>query len=390
MWKPVWGFILSTAFAVALTVTSLPDQWRNLIVLTAWSVCFLAAVGWGISHWKEKRASKPQFGMTEYSQLLRELVERKQQNKPSQKDSEIWAGIKAAWEEAITLRHEWNQNDSDPPLQKTEDYLKRTLAFAQNNLTFDEIRKLDSPFEQAPNIFDAMRSRFDMVNYLWGRLLDYERHLQEIMQTFTLRSRSQPVAQSASRAGIVKPGHLKVSHDIDCVIPRTFHPPGGEPVPGIMHHLRVESVSKARVINCQAVLKRLEKNGKRVVSACNLPFKFHPSQFEGSHIKTIHYRDEQYLEVVWLPWERDAEIMVDFEFADLKHKPLDKQAKYSAFIVFTGDNIDGQEVVMDIHHEERGWDVSKRPSAEGEQGAERGQSVNLGAGVSSEIAGAIG
>jgi hypothetical protein len=239
MRKPVFAFILSTAFAVALTATPLPEQWRNLIVVTAWSLCLLAAAGWGISHWKERRALGPPFGMPGYSELLKELVEKKQQKRPS--------------------------------------------------------------------------------------------------------------------------ARLRISHDIECVVPKTFHPPEGQPVKGIMHHLRVESVLKSRVINCQAVLKRLEKNGETVVSACNLPFKFHPSQFADSHIKTINYQEEQYLELVWLPWERDAELMVDFEFADLEHKPLDEQAKYSAFIVFTGDNIDGQEVVVDIHHEERGWDVSTRP-----------------------------
>jgi hypothetical protein len=250
MWKrPVWGLILSTAFAVALTFTPLPEHWRILIVATAWSVCLLATAGWIISNWKERRASQPQFTGRDYNELLRELVRSKQQDKPAEKQA--------------------------------------------------------------------------------------------------------------------KPARLKVSHDIECVVSRTFVPPEGPPIKGIMHHLRVESVLKSRAINCQAVLRRLEKNGKSVVSACNLPFKFHPSQQPDSHIRTINYREEQYLELLWLPWERDAEIMVDLEFADLEHKPLDKQAKYSAFIVFTGDNIDGQEVVMDVHYEGRGWDVSKRPSSEG-------------------------
>lgn len=79
MWKPVLGVILSTAFAIALTVTTLPEQWRTLIVVTAWSVCILAAALWSILYWRERRASRPRFGMPEYSELLRELVDRKQQ-----------------------------------------------------------------------------------------------------------------------------------------------------------------------------------------------------------------------------------------------------------------------------------------------------------------------
>jgi hypothetical protein len=111
------------------------------------------------------------------------------------KHSEIWDGIRSAWEEAFNLRQEWQQNDRNPPLQKTEDFVNRTLAFAKTHLTLDEIRKLDSPYEQRANIFDPMQSQFAMVNYWWGRLLDYERHLQQIMQTF---GRPTPVVQPSS------------------------------------------------------------------------------------------------------------------------------------------------------------------------------------------------
>lgn len=170
----------------------------------------LGVVLWSIR--RENTASEPRFGAPEYYELLNELAEKKKASaksqsvtlsaiaetarnrraffppSQSQKDSEIWAGIKSAWEEAGNLRQEWHDNESDPPVQKTEEYINRTLAFAKENLTFDEIRKLDSPFEQAPNIFDPMRSRMDMVNYWWGRLNDYERHLQTIMRTYSPRS----------------------------------------------------------------------------------------------------------------------------------------------------------------------------------------------------------
>ena len=279
----------------------------------------------------------------------------------SQKDSQLWADLKGAWEEAFRLKRAWIENPSAPPTSKTEEFLNRTADFCKGNLTFKEIRKLDSPFEQLSATFDPSREYWDPVNLTWNKLWNYERHLQDFMRTFTPHSQIElPHPPPSTTVARTQPARLKVSHDIDCVIPRTFHPAEGPPVPGIMHHLRAESVFKSRVINCQAVLKRLEKNGETVVSACSLPFKFHPSQNAGSHIKTINHRDEQYLELVWLPWERDAEIMVEFESADLEHKPLDEHAHYSAFIVFTGDNIDGQEVVMDIHHEERGWDVSLR------------------------------
>src|SRR6266478_456338 len=56
MWKPIWGFFLSTAFAIALTITPLPERWRVPTVIAAWSLCAIAAVGWGFSHLLDKRA----------------------------------------------------------------------------------------------------------------------------------------------------------------------------------------------------------------------------------------------------------------------------------------------------------------------------------------------
>lgn len=157
------------------------------------------------AHSETRPSGQSQTPPTEslYSHLIREANKHVNQiaseprppKSQSQKDSEIWDGIKSAWEEAITLREEWQQNDQNPPLQKTEEFINRTLAFAKTHLTLEEIRKLDSPYEQRANIFDPMRSKFDMVNHWWGRLLDYERHLQEIMQTF---GRQAPVIQHQS------------------------------------------------------------------------------------------------------------------------------------------------------------------------------------------------
>jgi hypothetical protein len=52
MTKPAWGFIASTAFAIALTVVPVPDEWRKPAVIAAGSICAIAAIGWGVSHWR--------------------------------------------------------------------------------------------------------------------------------------------------------------------------------------------------------------------------------------------------------------------------------------------------------------------------------------------------
>ena len=119
------------------------------------------------------------------------------------------AGIKSAWQEAVNLRFEWQRNPSNPPLQKTEDYINRTKDFADNNLTREEIRKLDSPFEQKRNVFDPLQSV--LVNHWWGRLLDYERHLQEIMQTFGRPAPAIPhqsLHDAVAHLGVIGAGHV--------------------------------------------------------------------------------------------------------------------------------------------------------------------------------------
>ena len=51
------GAVLSTAFAIAITVTPVPEQWRKLVVILAWSVCAIAVLGWLFSHLRAKRAT---------------------------------------------------------------------------------------------------------------------------------------------------------------------------------------------------------------------------------------------------------------------------------------------------------------------------------------------
>src|SRR2546423_1309418 len=53
MWKPLSGVVLSTAFAIGLTVTPLPERWRMPVIIVAWSICAVAAFGWGFSRCKD-------------------------------------------------------------------------------------------------------------------------------------------------------------------------------------------------------------------------------------------------------------------------------------------------------------------------------------------------
>src|SRR5207253_8614065 len=53
MWKWIWGAILSAAFAIALTFTPLPEGWRIPVVIAAWSICGIAAIGWVFSQRKD-------------------------------------------------------------------------------------------------------------------------------------------------------------------------------------------------------------------------------------------------------------------------------------------------------------------------------------------------
>jgi hypothetical protein len=46
---------LSTFFAIAITVTPVPERFRIPVVVFAWSVCLIAALGWGFSHLRDKR-----------------------------------------------------------------------------------------------------------------------------------------------------------------------------------------------------------------------------------------------------------------------------------------------------------------------------------------------
>lgn len=57
MSKSTLGVVVSTAFAVALTFTGIPERWKTLIVVAAWSVVVLAAIAWFRAHRREAKSN---------------------------------------------------------------------------------------------------------------------------------------------------------------------------------------------------------------------------------------------------------------------------------------------------------------------------------------------
>jgi hypothetical protein len=52
---------VSAMFSIALTITALtalPETWRGQILISAWSICALAIIGWSASHYQDRRRLK--------------------------------------------------------------------------------------------------------------------------------------------------------------------------------------------------------------------------------------------------------------------------------------------------------------------------------------------
>jgi hypothetical protein len=133
MWKPFWAFVLSTAFAIGLTVTPLPERWRMLVVITAWSICAVAAFGWGFSHWREKRAptrKQPQPVIVAIDEL------------------------NALLDEGEKLAGRFQADSVKPTFPKVEDWRKRMRDCArqkvlENAVKPKDLTRLDKPWHQA-------------------------------------------------------------------------------------------------------------------------------------------------------------------------------------------------------------------------------------------------
>src|SRR5437773_3014137 len=58
MRTPIWSLVVSATFAISLTITALvalPETLRIQILISAWSICALAIIGWFASHYQDRR-----------------------------------------------------------------------------------------------------------------------------------------------------------------------------------------------------------------------------------------------------------------------------------------------------------------------------------------------
>jgi hypothetical protein len=56
MEKTSWAAVVSVAFAIVCTVTSIPDEWRPLVIRSTWTIFGLCCVGWVAAHFQELKS----------------------------------------------------------------------------------------------------------------------------------------------------------------------------------------------------------------------------------------------------------------------------------------------------------------------------------------------
>ena len=101
MSKTAWSIPVSTAFAIALTFTPIPDAWRQAVVGTAWAAVVICSIGWYRAHRRE--ASAPRGSVT--LNAIAESV-RSRQAAQSSKQPEFHAKRRDVLDKAIDFIRE--------------------------------------------------------------------------------------------------------------------------------------------------------------------------------------------------------------------------------------------------------------------------------------------
>lgn len=96
---------------------------------------------------------------------------------------ELWNELKGLWKEGCDLMSEWLKSKDNPPVEKATEWAERTLTFCKRNLTMNEIKKIDSPFQpQSSEVINDAEAWDSHTNRVYRRLVCYEAYLQEFMR----------------------------------------------------------------------------------------------------------------------------------------------------------------------------------------------------------------
>jgi hypothetical protein len=140
--KSLWGPGVSVCFAIALTVTPIPDHWRIPVVFAAWGVFALAGIGWIIAHVWEPKSPSEGFSLptsaaseqlTDIDKRLDHLVEAVTRNPSVEADVKLSLLREqhdrlARKREELTSEQKETLEDQEVTLQSLEDGRKRHLA----------------------------------------------------------------------------------------------------------------------------------------------------------------------------------------------------------------------------------------------------------------------
>jgi hypothetical protein len=82
----VWGIAVSVFFALIGIFAPIPEGWKLGLFVASAVGLIVCCCGWVVAYRRERRASQPQFGVPEYTEVLRELAEKKRQKESKNKE----------------------------------------------------------------------------------------------------------------------------------------------------------------------------------------------------------------------------------------------------------------------------------------------------------------